>query len=116
MTEYKIIIENGQISLYDHIGDNDYIISSEKIKMSKSEKIKKISGKTIKSATLTQCRKIRNPLATLSKVELTLVIRKVYSKIEINEEEYCMIGKTELLEYLNKNYKLNIVWETEVFE
>ena len=51
MTEYKVVIENQEIKLYNYIeGIDDYLMSNKKIKETEIEKIKEITNKTIKKA------------------------------------------------------------------
>ncbi|MCP1226575.1 hypothetical protein NK213_19305 [Sebaldella sp. S0638] len=50
---------------------------------------------------------MRGEVPIIKKVPINLMIN-------INDKDYCVVGKNELLEYLNKKYKLEMKWEVEI--
>ena len=80
------------------------------------DKIKSLVKNSIKNAELKQCTKIWNPDYGISQIEQMVILKKIHSEIIIDGKQYCMVGKTPILEYLNENYNLNMEWEAEVSE
>ena len=72
--------------------------------------------KTIKKSELRKCNKIWNTNYGVLKIESMQVLKPVHSEIIIDDSEYCMTGKTPVLQYLNKKYDLKIEWEEIVSE
>ena len=115
LTSKKLEISREEMETYVVL-DIDFEILSDVIKIKKYSKIKSLVKNSIKNTELKQCTKIWNPDYGISKYEAIIVTKKVHSEIIIDGKQYCMVGKTPILEYLNENYNLNMEWEAEVSE
>ena len=115
LTSKKLEISREEMETYVVL-DIDFEILSDVIKIKKYSKIKSLVKNSIKNAELKQCTKIWNPDYGISKYEAIIVTKKVHSEIIIDGKQYCMVGETPILEYLNENYNLHMEWEAEVSE
>ena len=113
LTSQKLEINREEMEIY-LVLDVDFEILSDVIKIKKYSKIKSLVKNSIKNAERKQCTKIWNPDYGISQIERMVVLKKIHSEIVIDGKQYCIIGKTPILEYLNENYNLNIEWEAEV--
>lgn len=104
LTQYKMVIYKNEIKYLEPF--------LKKIKISDSDYkfIHKIAENTVKNEKLTNCYDNINPEAFIYSEKPTDIKKPINVKIVINGKEYCMIGKNELLEYLNNEYDLQIIW------
>ena len=108
------ISENKLLNYYVIEIENEYL--SHEIEIKDYTQIKKMVEKTIKKSELRKCNKIWNTNYGVLKMESIQVLKPIHSEIIIDDSEYCMIGKTPVLQYLNKKYDLKIEWEEVVSE
>ena len=108
------ISENKLLNYYMIEIENEYL--SYEIEIDDYTQIKKMVEKTIKKSELRKCNKIWNTNYGVLKMESIQVLKPIHSEIIIDDSEYCMTGKTPVLQYLNKKYDLKIEWEEIVSE
>ena len=77
------------------------------------EKIFKLLLNTLKSKKMSTCYNIKNKNNSLITRVPSKTINEMNMIIKYNEKYYCIVGKNELLEYLNSEYSLNIKWEND---
>ena len=113
------------------ITTNELIISEKKIKLiqiNSKQQIKEINVnkkeyqkigdlivKVIDENEGLQCKNSFNAGYRVRRDVQIKTIEPIISVINISNDEYCILGKNELLEYLNNNYRLNIEWLVEMW-
>ena len=105
LTEYKMVISGNMIRYLEPFS-KEIKITEENYRL-----IYKIAEEVIQKQRLVNCydnisvRNVYYEYPMFHEVPINV-------KIQINEKDYCMIGKNELLEFLNEEYDLGIVWMT----
>ena len=112
--EKKVVINKKSFKVYNYS-----ILKNEKPKLQYEKKIeeddyneiKKIAYETITNSWSEGC-SIRNDGYHRPGGDEKL--RFIYSKLEVEGEYICLYGPTEILQYLNNKYDLNIEWSKKV--
>ncbi len=86
----------------------------EKIKTDDYEKITKLIDVILKKEKLVECYDIMNYYYGMRGEVPMIELVPINLMINTNGKEYCVVGKNELLEYLNDKYKLEMKWEVEI--
>ena len=106
LTEYKIIISKDKIKYFK------LFIGEIEIRESEYNLIYKIADNTIQKEKLVNCYDNINVEADIYREKAREIEEPINVKIKINGKDYCMVGKNDLLEYLNNKYNLQIKWKS----
>ena len=109
LTEYKIIISKDKIKYFKPF------IKEIEIRQSEYNLIYKIADNTIQKEKLVNCYDNINVEADIYREKAREIEEPINVKIRMKGKDYCMVGKNDLLEYLNNKYDLHIKWTSGTF-
>ena len=109
LTEYKIVISKDKIKYFKPF------IKEIEIRESEYNLIYKIADDTIQKEKLVNCYDNINVEADIYREKAREIEEPINVKIRIKGKDYCMVGKNDLLEYLNNKYDLQIKWKSGTF-